>query len=119
MYALLVPALALLQPGDDVTAWPLITAVLSILALGVVSSAITAGLLRVADLGVKPEAVVYAVCAVLVTVAWVAGGGAVPGIDLTDPTATVSLWMVFAASLARFTQALYDVVLKRVWPAPA
>lgn len=119
MYALMVPAVALLQPGDDVTAWPLIAAVLSVLAIGVVSSAVTAALLRMGAAGIKPETVVYVVCAVLVAVAWVGGGGALPGIDPADPTTTVSLWLAFAAALQRFTQALYDVVLRRVWPAPA
>lgn len=107
------------QLGDDVTAWPLVAAVLSLLLVSGVASAITAVLRKVGDAGIPPKSVLYAVCAVIVTVAFVAGGGALPLVDFADPAGTVAAWVLFVGSLGKFTEAFYDIALVRVLPDPA
>lgn len=112
-------AAGLAQDGGDVTSWPIIAAFLSLLAIGTVASAATALLVRVADMGLKPETLVYGVCGVLVTVGFVTSGNDLPLVDFGNPAGTVAAWMVYIKALEGFTKALYEIVLKRVWPTPA
>ena len=112
-------AAAAAQPEGEVTTWPLIAAALSLLAIGGVASFITALLRKAGDAGLKPQTIVYAVCFAMVAVSYVIGGGELPLIDAANPTATATGWLLLVGALKSWSEFLYDVVLKRVWPDPA
>lgn len=114
---MLAPLAAMMQ-GTDVLAWPLIAAVLSLLSIAAVASAITAGLLRLSKTGIPPQSVVWLVCALLVTVAYFVAGGHLPMTDPANPVGTAAGWAVLVGALRLATTTLYDTVLHRVWPAP-
>lgn len=113
-----VLAAAAAQPAEDPTSWPLIAALLSLLAIPVVASGVTALLLRISGTGIPAETVVWLVCFAAVAVAYFAAGGAVPLIDPANPVLTSGAWLGLLAGFERATKAVYDVLLRRVWPAP-
>ena len=102
----------------DILSQPLVVALLALLAVPAVASFLTTLLLKAGAAGLKPQTVVYLICAVIVTLVVVLSGEAMPLIDAANPVATISAWMMFVAGLGKLTEALYDVVFKRLWPSP-
>lgn len=106
--------LGLLQ-GDPMDS-PIIVALLSLLAVPVVASAITTGLIRATGWGMKPQSIVYIVCGAIITgLAWLNGG--VPLVDAANPVGTAIAWQVWIAAQSEYTKMLYDLVFKRIWPS--
>lgn len=97
---------------------PIIVAVLSLLVVPGVVSFVVARLRRLSDDGVKPQAVLYVVSAVLVAVAMFTSGAKLPGIDMANPAESILVWQVFTAAFTKYTGILYDVLLSRFWPTP-
>jgi DNA-binding transcriptional LysR family regulator len=112
----LAPLSRLAQDAGDVLTEPVVVALLSLLAVPVVASAVTTALVRGMGVGIRPESVVYIVCALIVGgLALMAGG--VPMVDPANPVATVTAWQVWVAAQTKWTQVLYDAVLVKVWPS--
>jgi len=101
----------------DILANPFVVALLALLGVPAVASFLTTVLLKAGGAGLKPQTVVYVVCAIIVTLVTVLGGS-LPLIDAANPVATMAAWMMFVAGLGKLTEALYDVVFKKLWPSP-
>lgn len=105
---------ALLQ--DDIMSAPIVVAIMAVLAIPAVTSALTAGLRYVAR-WLKPEAVLYVASLIVVgLVQWMAGVD-LPGLG-GDPAALVATWLGWATVNAAVAATLYEVFLKKLLPTP-
>jgi hypothetical protein len=102
----------------DILSNPVVVAVLALIAVPAIASVITALLRKLVDDGVKPQAVLYIVSAVVVALAMVTAGAKLPSVDPGNPLASIAEWQTLAAGLTLYTGVLYDVLLKRFWPGP-
>ena len=96
---------------------PIVVALLALLAIPAVASALTTGLLKATGWGIKPQTVVYVFCGLLIAGIAVVNGG-VPMIDAANPAATVVAWQAWVAIQSEYTKALYDILFKRLWKSP-
>ncbi len=98
---------------------PILLAVIALLGVPGVTSLVV-GLIRAASTvaGVAPETVVYVVSLALTAVIAFAAGDALPGLGDSGP-ATVAAWIAWATVNAKAAQAVYDILLSKLLPAPA
>lgn len=97
---------------------PIVTALVALLAVPGIASALTAVIRQVSDaLGVKPRVVVYGVSTVVTGLIGLTGGlAALPGLD-SDPTLVVSAWLTWAGATGALAESIYRTLQPILDPA--
>lgn len=103
----------------DIMQNPIVIAVLALTVVPGIASALTALLRKGSDGGIKPQAVLYVVSAVMTALVMFTSGSKLPLVDAANPTETIMAWQVFTGAFVLYTGTLYDVLLKRFWPGPS
>lgn len=102
----------------DVLSSPIVVAVLALLALPGVTSALASLIRKASDsLGINPRVPVYVAALILTGVIVATGGlGSLPALA-GDPAALVGAWLAWAVATAEIARRLYELLWERV-PVP-